>query len=82
MTDIVSNQFKMSNASFSGLDKNGEPFYIHAATGRRPGIINIRKYGQFGANCFEFDWYGSTIKRQAKGTDRGMYTQQSGNNIC
>ena len=43
MTDIVSNQFKMSNASFSGLDKNGEPFYIHATTGRqeynRPDVI-------------------------------------------
>ena len=50
-------------------------------TSCRPGIINIRKYGQFGANCFEFDWYGSTIKRQAKGTDRGMYTQQSGNSV-
>lgn len=43
MTDIVSNQFKMSNASFSGTDTNGEPFYIHAATGRqeydKPDII-------------------------------------------
>lgn len=35
MTDIVSNQFKMTNASFAGTDKNGEPFSIHAATGRQ-----------------------------------------------
>ena len=43
MTDIVSNQFKMSNASFSGTDKNGEPFRIHARSGRReydrPNVI-------------------------------------------
>lgn len=43
MTDIVSNQFKMSNASFSGTDKNDEPFRIHARSGRqeydRPNVI-------------------------------------------
>ncbi len=33
MTDIVSNQFKMSGASFSGIDKNGSPFKINAKTG-------------------------------------------------
>ena len=35
MTDIVSNQFKMSNASFSGTDENGAPFQIHARSGRQ-----------------------------------------------
>lgn len=43
MTDIVSNQFKMSNASFSGIDMNGEPFDIQAQSGRqeydKPNII-------------------------------------------
>lgn len=43
MTDIVTNQFKMSNASFAGTDQNGEPFRIHAKTGRQeydnPNII-------------------------------------------
>ncbi len=43
MTDIVSNQFKMSDAKFSGTDENGQPFKIYAATGRQeyenPGII-------------------------------------------
>ena len=43
MTDIVTNQFKMSNASFAGTDQNGEPFRLHAATGRQeydnPDII-------------------------------------------
>lgn len=47
MTDIVSNQFKMSNASFSGTDTNGEPFYIQAASGRqeydKPNIILLDK---------------------------------------
>ena len=33
MTDIVSNQFKMSGASFVGTDKNGNPFKIRAAIG-------------------------------------------------
>ena len=35
MTDIVSNQFKMSDAKFSGTDENGQPFKIYAATGRQ-----------------------------------------------
>ncbi|MBQ0013225.1 MAG: LPS export ABC transporter periplasmic protein LptC [Proteobacteria bacterium] len=47
MTDIVSNQFKMSNASFSGTDKNGEPFEIHALSGRQeytnPNLVLLSK---------------------------------------
>lgn len=43
MTDIVSNQFKMSGASFAGTDTNGEPFKIRAKSGRQeydnPNII-------------------------------------------
>ncbi|MFQ6739509.1 MAG: LPS export ABC transporter periplasmic protein LptC [Alphaproteobacteria bacterium] len=43
MTDIVSNQFKMSNASFYGTDKNGEPFSVRASSGRQeydnPNIV-------------------------------------------
>ncbi len=43
MTDIVSNQFKMSGASFVGTDKNGEPFKLRAKTGYQeydnPNII-------------------------------------------
>lgn len=43
MTDIVSNQFKMSGASFAGTDANGEPFKMRAKTGRQeydnPNII-------------------------------------------
>ena len=33
ITDIVSNQFKMSGASFVGTNKNGEPFKLRAQTG-------------------------------------------------
>lgn len=33
MTDIVSNQFKMSGASFVGTDKTGSPFKLRAKTG-------------------------------------------------
>lgn len=43
MTDVISNQFKMSGASFAGMDKNGAPFRVRAATARQeynnPDII-------------------------------------------
>ena len=43
MTDIVSNQFKMTNAAFVGTDKNGEPFKIKTENGyqeyNNPDII-------------------------------------------
>jgi len=35
MTDVISNQFKMSGASFAGTDKNGAPFRLRAATARQ-----------------------------------------------
>lgn len=35
MVDIASNQFKMSNAAFAGIDKNGEPFTLRAAIARQ-----------------------------------------------
>ena len=35
MRDIVSNRFKMTNASFSGTDKNGNPFKIYAESGHQ-----------------------------------------------
>ncbi len=45
MTDIVSNQFKMSGASFVGTDKNGDPFKLRAARGYQeydtPHIIHL-----------------------------------------
>ncbi len=43
MSDIVTNQFKMSGASFVGTDKNGNPFKIRAKIGyqeyEKPDII-------------------------------------------
>ena len=43
MTEIVSNQCKMSGAVFSGIDKNGSPFKLQAKTGHQeydtPDII-------------------------------------------
>ena len=33
MRDIVSNQFKMTNASFTGTDKDNNPYKIHAVSG-------------------------------------------------
>lgn len=59
MTDIVSNQFKMSGASFSGFDKNGSPFKLHAATGYQeydnPDIIFL-------------ETVSGTITRKSQGT--------------
>ena len=43
MSDVASNQFKMTNARFAGIDKNGQPFSLHAKTGLKkhdvPDII-------------------------------------------
>ena len=59
MTDIVSNQFKMSGASFVGTDKNGEPFKIRANTGYQeydnPDIIFL-------------DTVSGTLRRASNGT--------------
>ena len=59
MTDIVSNQFKMSGASFVGTDKNGDPFKIQAKTGHQeydnPDIIFL-------------DAVSGTITRTSNGT--------------
>lgn len=47
MSDIVSNQFKMSGAAFAGTDKNGEPFNIKAKNARQtyeePDIIYLEQ---------------------------------------
>lgn len=47
MRDIVTNQFKMTNASFSGVDKDGNPFKIFAISGRqeygKPDIVFLEK---------------------------------------
>ena len=43
MIDVITNQFKMTGASFAGTDKNGEPFKLRAASARQeyqyPDII-------------------------------------------
>ena len=47
MADIATNQFKMVDASFSGIDRDGNPFQIHAETARQeydqPDIIYLDK---------------------------------------
>ena len=74
MTDIVSNQFKMSGASFVGTDKNGEPFKLYAKTGYQeydtPDIIFL-------------DTVSGTVNRNTNGTkitdnitaNRGQYNK-------
>lgn len=58
MMDIVSNQFKMSGASFAGTDQNGEPFKIRAKTARQeydnPDVIYL-------------DIVSGTVSRQTNG---------------
>ena len=45
MKDIATNQFKMTYASFSGVDRDGNPFHIRAETARQeydqPDIIYL-----------------------------------------
>ena len=47
MRDVVTNRFKMTNASFSGTDKDGNPFKIHAVSGHqeygKPDIVFLEK---------------------------------------
>ena len=47
MKDVVSNQFKMTNASFVGTDKDNNPFKIQAITGyqkyNNPNIVFLEK---------------------------------------
>ena len=47
MRDVVTNQFKMTNASFFGIDKDGNPFKIHATSGHqeygKPDIVFLEK---------------------------------------
>jgi len=47
MHDVVTNQFKMTNASFVGTDKDGNPFKINAQSGRKeynkPDIVFLEK---------------------------------------
>jgi hypothetical protein len=43
MHDITTNQFKMTGASFAGLDKDGNPFKLRAASARqeydKPNVV-------------------------------------------
>ena len=47
MRDVVTNQFKMTNAYFIGTDKDGYPFKIHAKSGHQkynqPDIVFLEK---------------------------------------
>jgi len=47
MKDMVSNQFKMTNAYFVGQDKDNNPFKIHAVSGHQtyaqPDIVYLEK---------------------------------------
>lgn len=47
MKDVVHNQFKMTNATFVGTDKNDNPFKINAVSGaqkyNKPDIVFLEK---------------------------------------
>ena len=70
MRDIVTNQFKMTNASFSGTDKNGNPFKIHAVSGHqeygKPDIVFLEKP------------YGTVTRITAKGKTIDKISAHSG----
>lgn len=64
MQDIVSNQFKMTNAQFVGTDKDGNPFKIKAETG----------YQEYGKTDIVFlEKPSGTIVRN---TDKGKVTDK------
>jgi len=64
MRDIVTNQFKMTNASFVGVDKDGNPFKIYAKSG-------YQEYGK--TNIIFLDSPSGIITRQ---TDKGKITDK------
>lgn len=76
MTDIVTNQFKMSNAAFVGTDKNGEPFKLRARVG----------YQEYDKPDFVFmDTVSGTVSRVSSGkkivdnivANRGQYNRKN-----
>jgi len=70
MRDVVTNQFKMTNASFSGTDKDGNPFKIHAVSGHQ-------EYGK--PNLVFLEKPSGTITRQtSKGKVTDKITAKSG----
>ncbi len=64
MRDVVTNQFKMTNASFSGTDKDGNPFKLHAVSGHQ-------EYGK--PDIVFLDKISGTITRQ---TSKGKNTEK------
>ncbi|MCR4917545.1 MAG: LPS export ABC transporter periplasmic protein LptC [Alphaproteobacteria bacterium] len=64
VNDVISNQFKMSGASFAGIDENGDPFKINARVGRqeydKPDIILLETV--------------SGYKTQVKNNKKNTYT--------
>lgn len=76
MTDIVTNQFKMSGASFVGTDKNGNPFKLQAKVG----------YQEYDKPDFVFmDAVSGTVSRVMSGVrvvdnisaDKGQYNRKN-----
>lgn len=71
MRDIVTNQFKMTNASFVGTDKDGNPFKVTALSGRqeykKPDIILLEKP------------FGVITRNTAKGKVTDKISATSGN---
>lgn len=58
MTDIVTNQFKMSDANFAGIDQNEEPFKIKAKNARQ-------KYNE--PDIIYLEVVSGTVNRKANG---------------
>ena len=70
MRDVVTNQFKMTNASFSGTDKDGNPFKINAVSGHqeygKPDIVFLEKPS------------GTITRKTSKGKVTDRITAKSG----
>jgi hypothetical protein len=75
MNDIVTNQFKMSNASFIGTDKDGKPFKLHAKIGyqeyKNPDIIFMQTVN----GTINRDVNGTTITDNIR-ADTGKYNSK------
>jgi len=78
MRDIVTNQIKMTNASFVGTDKDGNPFRITAESGHKeyekPDIIFLEK--PFGTVTRKTDGKKITDKISARTAQFNLKTKE------
>lgn len=85
MIDVITNQFKMTGASFAGTDKNGEPFKLRAASARQeyqhPDIIFMERVSGTTTRVSNGQKIVDTISANTGKYDRGDKTIKLNGNV-